>query len=105
LLRQPAAGGRGNGNRRATEVGGGRGKGGAGGKKVCVPCTMKRHGLSSKSGCAAARAHSDPVVMDAAHQPRGASACPYCKCGDSKKEWASAIFKLRKDCAICSMKK
>ncbi|WIA18150.1 hypothetical protein OEZ85_009626 [Tetradesmus obliquus] len=87
-VNKPAAGGRGNGNRRATEVGGGRGKGGAGGKKVCVPCTMVKLQLTSPK---AARAHAEAVIVDGQHQrpanrqhpERGG--CVHCKCEDCQK--------------------
>jgi hypothetical protein len=63
---------------------------------------MQLHNLSGKKGCDDAKQHSHPVVMNASHQPKGAAPCPYCKCVDSNKDWKLGIFKLRKDCSICS---
>ena len=82
-----------------TVVGGGVGKGGAGGGKTCVPCTMVRLNLTSEDE---ARKHTQAVINNGPHQKKGG--CPYCKCYDAKKKWKEGIFELKRDCAKCRSK-
>lgn len=60
----------------------GKDKGGKLGIKRCIPCTMKLHRLTSTQD---AKDHCRPVRMSKAHQ----ETCPYCKCDDCKKVFAS----------------
>lgn len=71
--------------RKATQPGGGKGIGGEGGSKVCVPCTVVKYQLKKAEE---ARCHADPVIMSKSHQPGGARECPYCKCQDCRKAWS-----------------
>jgi hypothetical protein len=82
-----------------TVVGGGVGKGGTGGNKTCVACTMVKFKLTSVD---AAKKHIQAVINDGPHQRKGG--CPYCKCSDAKKKWKMGIFEWKKDCATCRSK-
>lgn len=69
----------------SNQPGRGKGRGGAGGTKSCVPCTMIKYSLSS---AAEARCHSKAVLMNRDHQrPPAMGGCQICKCTGCKKNW------------------
>lgn len=101
-----------------TVVGAGTGKGGKGGTKTCVPCTILRvkqvweqeeqpqqvgSGVQDQQRPRAfkmseeeAKQHTLAVHMDHAHGKQ----CVYCKCKDCKKAWKHMMFTKKCDCAI-----
>jgi hypothetical protein len=86
---------------RPTVPGAGKGKGAAGGSKVCVPCTLRKHSLHYAEE---ARTHADAVFNDKWHQPTSSTPCPYCKCKVCKRSWDHSRridnynFPLKADC-------
>uniref|UniRef100_A0A383VFF8 Uncharacterized protein n=1 Tax=Tetradesmus obliquus TaxID=3088 RepID=A0A383VFF8_TETOB len=86
---------------RRTVPGAGKGKGAAGGSKVCVPCTLRKHSLHYAEE---ARTHADAVFNDKWHQPTSSTPCPYCKCKVCKRSWDHSRridnynFPLKADC-------
>jgi hypothetical protein len=68
-----------------TQPGRGKGFGGEGGSKVCVPCTLVKYKLGTADE---ARSHHQQVTMTKDHQPGGAKPCPYCKCKECKAAWS-----------------
>ncbi len=84
-----------------TIVGAGSGKGGAGGAKVCRPCTCMAMGWTQPMsttawGNARTRAEAGKLVkITNTHKLQ----CRYCKCPKCMKDWSQGTFTLKTACS------